>query len=127
MSFSKSPKCPRNRPNARRLALENIRYARKNWEVSGEQVVVLKTLTEQLRLSVALGDLRLLDSKWYVTHSGLMRLARRNHCAGIQVSAIREFCDMDGITGLLRPPFTRLRYRGALWATAMPIRPTRLP
>ena len=95
MSFSKSPKCPRNRPNVRRLTVENIRYARKNWEVSREQVVVLETLTEELRLSVPLGDLRLLDSKWYVTHSGLMRLARRNRCAGIQVSPIREFCDMD--------------------------------
>ncbi|MFY9532369.1 MAG: hypothetical protein WAR24_25990 [Candidatus Acidiferrales bacterium] len=94
MGFGKSPEGSRKQPNMRALSLENIRSARRNWEVSVEQVVVLKALTEELRLSVALGDLMLLDSKWYVTHSGLMRLARRNRCAGIQVRAIREFCDM---------------------------------
>jgi len=93
MTISKTPKGRRNQPNRRTLTLENIRSARNNWEVSGQQVVVLKTLSEELRLSVALGDLTLLDGKWYVTHSGLMRLARRNRCAGIEVRPIREFCD----------------------------------
>src|ERR1700691_2188740 len=94
MSFSKRTKGRRNQPDVRALTLANIRSARRNWEVSGHQVIVLRTLTEELRLSVALGDLRILDSKWYVTHSGLMRLARRNRCAGIHVRPIREFCDM---------------------------------
>jgi hypothetical protein len=58
------------------------------------QVAVLKTLTGEFHLSVALGDLTLLEGKWYVTHSGLMRLARRNRCAGIQVRPIREYCDI---------------------------------
>ena len=93
MSFNKTPNGRSNQHNVRTLTLENIRYARRNWEVSGEQVVVLKTLTEELRLSVALGDFRLLDSKWYVTHPGLLRLARRSRCSGIQVEPIREFCD----------------------------------
>ena len=30
---------------------------------------------------------------WYVTHSGLIRLARRNRCHGITVGPAREFCD----------------------------------
>jgi hypothetical protein len=94
MSFSKRPKNRRNQPNLRALTLENIRSVQRNWEVSRQQVIVLRTLSEELRLSVALGDLRLLDTKWYVTHSGLMRLARRNRCAGIHVSPVREFCDM---------------------------------
>jgi len=94
MSFSKKPKGRRDQPNIHVLTLENLRSARRNWDVTGQQVVVLRALTEELRLSVALGDLRLLDSKWYVTHSGLMRLARRNRCAGIHVHPIREFCDM---------------------------------
>src|SRR5947209_20029443 len=34
-----------------------------------------------------------LDSRWYVTHSGLLRLAKRNRCAGIQVRPMREFSD----------------------------------
>jgi hypothetical protein len=30
---------------------------------------------------------------WYVTHTGLVRLAQRRRCAGIRVQQIREFCD----------------------------------
>jgi hypothetical protein len=60
--------------------------------VSTEQIAVLRTLTTQFHLSVALGDIQLLNTKWYVTHSGLMRLARRNRCVGINVRSIGEFC-----------------------------------
>jgi hypothetical protein len=42
---------------------------------------------------VAAGDLTLLDGKWYVTHAGLMRLARRNRCIGIKVRLVAEFCE----------------------------------
>lgn len=83
----------RNRPCFHALTLQNIRRARRSWEITAEQVSVLKALTEEFQFSVALGDLNLLDSKWYVTHSGLLRLAQRNHCAGIQVRPMREFCD----------------------------------
>jgi hypothetical protein len=44
---------------------------------------------------MALGDLLYLDGKWYVTHAGLLRLARRNRCSAIQVAAVRELCDPD--------------------------------
>src|SRR5713101_4878857 len=77
----------------RLLAVQNIRLARRSWEISAEQVAVLRVLTEELQLSVAVGDLRLLDGKWYVTHAGLLRVARRNHCSGILVQPLREFCD----------------------------------
>src|SRR5712692_9757222 len=77
----------------RLLAVQNIRLARRSWEISAEQVAVLRVLTEELQLSVAVGDLRLLDGKWYVTHAGLLRVARRNHCSGIRVQPLREFCD----------------------------------
>ena len=76
-----------------RLGLQNIRSARCRWGVSTEQVSLLKALTEEFQLSVALGDLSLLDGKWYVTHSGLLRLARRNRCAGIQVHPMDQFSD----------------------------------
>jgi hypothetical protein len=82
-----------NKAQLRLLSLQNIRLARRNWEVPDEQVFVLKRLTEELQLSVAVGDLRLLDGKWYVTHAGLLRVARRNHCSGIRVQPLREFCD----------------------------------
>ncbi len=84
---------PGNKPRLRLLAVQNIRFARRIWDVSPEQVAVLKGLTEELQLSVAVGDLRLLDGKWYVTHAGLLRVARRNHCSGIRVQLLREFSD----------------------------------
>jgi hypothetical protein len=50
-------------------------------------------LAKRYRLSVEAGDLLWLDGHWYVTHSGLIRLARRNHCAGIQVEPAAQFSD----------------------------------
>src|SRR6267378_3211556 len=77
----------------RLLALRNIRFARRNWDISPEQAAILKCMTEDLQLSVAVGDLMLLDNKWYVTHAGLLRVARRSHCSGIRVQPLREFSD----------------------------------
>src|SRR5271169_1248772 len=39
------------------------------------------------------GDVISLEGRLYVTHSGLLRLARKRHCAGIHVLAIDKFCD----------------------------------
>lgn len=45
------------------------------------------------KLSVESGDLIQLDGQWYVTHSGLLRLARSGHCAGIHVEPVSQFSD----------------------------------
>jgi hypothetical protein len=45
------------------------------------------------RLFVESGDLLRLDGHWYVTHSGLLRLALRNHCAGINVEPVLKLSD----------------------------------
>jgi hypothetical protein len=50
-------------------------------------------LAKRYRLSVESGDLLWLDGHWRVTHSGLVRLARRNHCAGIHVEPVAQFSD----------------------------------
>ncbi len=92
MSFKKHEGLEK-KTNLHALGLQNIRSARRRWSVSSEQVNLLKALTEEFQLSVALGDLSLLDGKWYVTHSGLLRLAVRNRCAGIQVRPMRQFSD----------------------------------
>ena len=84
---------PLEKTQRRLLAIRNIRFARRKWEVSREQVALLKDLTEELQLSVALGDVRLLDNNWYVTHAGLLRVARRSRCSGIRVQPLREFSD----------------------------------
>jgi hypothetical protein len=81
------------RLNVRTLTVQNIRAARQNWALSNNQATLLKTLTCEFKLSVAIGDLKLINGGWYVTHSGLMRLARRNRCIAIAVKPVREFCD----------------------------------
>jgi hypothetical protein len=48
---------------------------------------------KRYRFSVESGDLLWLDGHWYVTHAGLIRLARRNHCAGIHVEPVSQFSD----------------------------------
>jgi hypothetical protein len=75
------------------LILENIRFAKELWGLSAVQRATLKALTRKFQLSITLGDLRLLDASWYVTHSGLIRLAKRSHCAGIDARSMREYCD----------------------------------
>ena len=53
----------------------------------------LKDLTVKYALSVAGGDLQLLDGRWYVTHAGLLRLAFRRRCGGIRTTAVHRLSD----------------------------------
>src|SRR5260370_37128162 len=72
----------------------NINLAKAIWgRWSRPAQVRLRELTVKYAFSVALGDLQLLDGRWYVTHSGLLGLAARGRCHGIQVEQVRAFCD----------------------------------
>ena len=53
----------------------------------------LRFLICKHHLSVACGDLLYLNNCWYVTHTGLLNLARRRRCSGIRVRPVGEFCD----------------------------------
>ncbi|MGO9305675.1 MAG: hypothetical protein ACLPPV_06765 [Candidatus Korobacteraceae bacterium] len=53
----------------------------------------LKSLSREYGLSVPAGELQIIDGKWYVTHTGLLRLARRKRCRGIHVEAVDSLCD----------------------------------
>ena len=77
------------------LVRRNRRYAKLRWGSLLGRITfgALKNFTEQFQFSVANGDLLLLGSGWYVTHSGLISLARRNRCAGIKVQPVQPFCD----------------------------------
>ena len=55
----------------------------------------LKVLTESHGLSIAAGDLRLLDGQWYVTHCGLIGISERRHCVGIKTALEKQFSDSD--------------------------------
>src|ERR1039457_1909678 len=73
----------------------NCRLARNKWNLQPKHplLATLKWLSEDFELSVSAGDLILLQSNWYVTHAGLLRIARRNRCSGMRVQFIPELSD----------------------------------
>ena len=76
------------------LTTENLKIAKKRWpDLSRTTLQALKILTKANDLSIATGDLILLDASWYVTHTGLIRLAKRCHCSGMQVQPVRHLSD----------------------------------
>ncbi len=56
----------------------------------------LLELLKRHRLSVAAGDVLLIDGRWYVSNSGLLRVANRKHCQGMRIQSLKEFCDVSG-------------------------------
>jgi len=77
------------------LYRRNRRLAQQKWglERNHPLLAALKSLTEDLALSVSAGDVILLQGNWYVTHAGLLRIAKRNRCSGMKVQFIRELSD----------------------------------
>src|SRR5271169_3070183 len=73
----------------------NVRFAKRYLDkrLTPEQLKMLRRLTEQLELSVPAGELQLIEGRWYVTHSGLLRIATRRRCCGIAVTAMPRLCD----------------------------------
>src|ERR1700680_516177 len=73
----------------------NLKLARLKWgqELNRSGLAHLKRLSLDFQFSVASGDLLLLNANWYGTHTGLLRLASRRRCRGIQVQALPEFSD----------------------------------
>jgi hypothetical protein len=74
-----------------KLTRHNLTIAKKLYsEVTKLQLRVLRDITTTLRLSISHGDLTLLDGRWYVTHSGLLRIAARRRCRGIESKLEQE-------------------------------------
>jgi hypothetical protein len=72
----------------------NARRARIVWgELPNNTKSILKEFIRRYALSVPLGDLQLLHGRWYVTHSGLLRIAKRRRCSGITTSIDRFASD----------------------------------
>ena len=72
----------------------NLKLARERWgEISKPMRRSLDDLTNSLAVSVALGDLQLLDGNWYVTHAGLLRIAHRNGCFSLITNIESAFSD----------------------------------
>ena len=53
----------------------------------------LKTLIARYSVSVAAGDIQLIDGRWYVTHGGLLRIAHRNRCSGMRTTVDKGLSD----------------------------------
>src|SRR5579872_1015794 len=72
----------------------HLKLARSLWgNLDKAAFQSLKELVESHGFSVASGDIIRLQGRWYVTHTGLVRLARRSRCAGIHAQPVPEFSD----------------------------------
>jgi hypothetical protein len=73
---------------------KNVEVAQSIWgKMSGLALNTLEDLTTRYSLRIASGDLLYFNGTWYITHAGLLRIARRNHCSGIVVEPVQSFCD----------------------------------
>ena len=101
MSEKRSTETVRSQPtgsklsdNSANVTRENLRMARAIWPgLHPLALNRLKNYSQTFKFSIAAGDLTVVEHGWYVTHAGLMRLARLNRCAGIHVQPVPEFSD----------------------------------
>ena len=85
-------------PNLRaklQLTRNNLAHAKALWpaQCNRPMLKVLRELTTTYGFSVDSGELRIIDGRWYVTHSGLLRLASRRMCNSIRVEPVLQFSD----------------------------------
>ncbi len=86
------PRCSKSQQT---LIAENLRFAKRFVSQKLPPVLLeqLRELTRDFSLSLKCGDLLLLSGGWYVTHAGLIRLAKRCRCSGMQVQPVRQLSD----------------------------------
>src|SRR5436190_26142 len=86
------------------LSRENCRAARHRWpeQASTVSMRLLKILTRTYGFSIVSGDLIVLNSAWYVTHAGLLRLAHRSGCAGVHVEPVPEFSNSAALKWIFK-------------------------
>jgi len=74
----------------------NLTLAKLIWsgQINRGQRQSLKLLSENYGLSVAAGDVQLLENRWHVTHSGLLRIAFRRRCRGIKATLLERLSDV---------------------------------
>jgi hypothetical protein len=81
--------------DVQKLVRQNTRVAKSVWlsRLSAIDVDNLVDLTRRLQISISRGELQYIDNKWYVTHAGLLRVARDRRCVGIRTTVQRNLCD----------------------------------
>ena len=87
----------RKSPKSNQLR-ENLRLARQllGGTLPTRVAKSLEKLSNDFNFSLSNGELQFINSCWYVTHTGLVRLARRKKCSGIHVEAVPALCDSAG-------------------------------
>ena len=76
----------------------NLSFAKKFYNtLTPEQRFSLKTISRNFRLTLFGGELRLIEGRWYVTHAGLIGLARGIAARHSRSDPRRGFCDACGI------------------------------
>ncbi len=80
---------------AQKLLRQNLRDAKRLYpELPKLQLSRLCDLTTKLRLSVGRGELLWIAANWYVSHSGLLQIAQRRRCIGIDTVIEQEASDV---------------------------------
>src|SRR5260370_2874039 len=71
---------------------DELKLAKRMWGgINGARLEELRQLLQRHKLSVALGEVVHLNDHWYVTHSGLLRLAFRRRCRAITTTLDERF------------------------------------
>jgi hypothetical protein len=78
-----------------KLLQKNLRAAKRTLgpDLGPRLTAHLKVLGRDYGFSIEAGELQIINGNWYVTHTGLLRLARRKRCRGIHVEAVDSLCD----------------------------------
>src|SRR3954467_9102385 len=67
-------------------------------------------------LSLTTGEITLIEGNYYITHSGLLRIATHQHCQGIETSLVNNFCNPENSRWIFRavvhPMDSRLGFTG---------------
>src|SRR5579863_7482718 len=72
----------------------NSRFVRLVWgRLDRAAMDQLKFLTTRHCLSIAAGDVQLLDGRWYISHSGLVGIAQRRRGSGIRTTIVKNLSD----------------------------------
>ena len=91
-------------PKMSAIVRQNAACAVMLWpdECSTPILHALRELTIRFGFSVRLAEIRILNGAWYVTNSGLIRLAERRRCSGISTRPMPEFSDPVGCRWVFR-------------------------
>jgi hypothetical protein len=87
-------------PDASRAEL---RFARTKYSgLNHSRLEELRYLVRKYKLSLSRGEITEFNDKWYVTHTGLLRLAFRRRCNGIETSPEERLCDPSAARWVFR-------------------------